>query len=43
MAFGSIVTRGLRELGVLDARAQPACHGMAQGALGWMIDQDTAD
>lgn len=37
-----IVTRGLRELGVLDARAQPACHGMAQGALGWMIDQDTA-
>lgn len=36
------VTRGLRELGVVDGRAQPACHGLAQGVLGWMIERDAA-
>lgn len=36
------VTRGLRELGVVDGRAQPACHGIAQGVLGWLLEQDAA-
>lgn len=35
-----LLTSGLRQLGVFDGRAQPACHGAAQGLLGWMIERD---
>jgi hypothetical protein len=30
----------LRALAVVDSRAQPACHGMAQGLLGWMLARE---
>jgi hypothetical protein len=30
----------LQRLAVVDGRAQPACHGMAQGLLGWMLAQE---
>lgn len=32
----------LRALGVIDRRAQPACHGFAQGLLGWMLARESA-
>ena len=32
----------LRSLGVFDRRAQPACHGFAQGLLGWMLAREAA-
>ena len=35
-----LVTSGLRELGVFSGRAQPACHGVAQGLLGWLIERE---
>jgi hypothetical protein len=31
---------GLRHLGVWDRRQQPACHGLAQGLLGWLIERE---
>jgi hypothetical protein len=31
---------GLRQLGVFDGRMQPACHGLAQGLLGWLLERD---
>lgn len=34
------LTGGLRHLGVFDGRAQPACHGAAQGLLGWMLERE---
>ena len=30
----------LKSLGLFDGRAQPACHGLAQGLLGWMLAQE---
>ncbi len=30
----------LRSLGLFDGRTQPACHGLAQGLLGWMLAQE---
>ena len=30
----------LKSLGVFNGRAQPACHGFAQGLLGWMLAQE---
>jgi hypothetical protein len=30
----------LRSLGVFDGRTQPACHGLAQGLLGWMLARE---
>ena len=30
----------LRALAVVDGRAQPACHGLAQGLLGWMLARE---
>jgi hypothetical protein len=30
----------LKSLGIFDGRSQPACHGMAQGLLGWMLAQE---
>jgi hypothetical protein len=34
------LTTVLRSLGVFHGRAQPACHGPAQGLLGWMLARD---
>lgn len=36
-----VVLRGLRELGVFTGPAKPACHGAAQGLLGWLLDRET--
>jgi hypothetical protein len=35
------LTSGLRQLGFFDGRAQPACHGAAQGLLGWFLERET--
>jgi hypothetical protein len=35
-----VVLRGLRELGVFTGPAKPACHGAAQGLLGWLLDRE---
>jgi hypothetical protein len=35
-----LVTGGLRQLGVFDRRTQPACHGVAQGLLGWLLETE---
>jgi hypothetical protein len=32
------ISRTLRELGVFAGRMNPACHGPAQGLLGWLVD-----
>jgi hypothetical protein len=34
-----MVARGLRQLGVFDGRVRPACHGLAQGLLGWLLER----
>ncbi|HUR56735.1 MAG TPA: DUF2851 family protein, partial [Opitutaceae bacterium] len=35
------LTGGLRLLGVFDGRNQPACHGIAQGLLGWLLERES--
>ena len=35
--------RALRELGILAARIQPACHGLIQGLLGWWLVREQAE
>lgn len=35
-----ILISGLRQLGFFDGRGQPACHGAAQGVLGWMLERE---
>jgi len=32
----------LRALAICDGRSQPACHGLAQGLLGWMLARECA-
>ncbi|MEO6002552.1 MAG: DUF2851 family protein [Opitutus sp.] len=32
--------QALRELEVFSGRARPACHGMTQGLLGWLIERE---
>jgi hypothetical protein len=32
----------LRSLAIFDGHSQPACHGLAQGLLGWMLARDNA-
>ena len=32
----------LRRLGIVDGRAQPLCHGRAQGLLGWLLEREAA-
>ncbi|MBL9189841.1 MAG: DUF2851 family protein [Opitutaceae bacterium] len=34
------ITGGLRRLAVFDGRARPACHGAAQGLVGWLIERE---
>jgi hypothetical protein len=36
-----LIVRELRRLGVFGGRASPACHGVAQGLLGWLLDRET--
>lgn len=36
-----MLTDGLRQLGFFDGREQPACHGAAQGMLGWMLARES--
>jgi hypothetical protein len=35
-----LLTTGLRQLGFFDGRTQPACHGAAQGLLGWLLERE---
>ncbi len=35
-----ILMTGLRALGIVDGKAQPACHGVAQGLLGWLLERE---
>jgi hypothetical protein len=35
-----VLAGGLRHLGVFDGRARPACHGTAQGLLGWLLERE---
>lgn len=35
-----LLTSGLRQLGFFDGRVQPACHGAAQGLLGWFLERE---
>lgn len=35
-----VLTRVLRQLGVCHDRGQPACHGFAQGLLGWFLERE---
>ncbi len=35
-----LLSRGLRELGVFTGPARPACHGAAQGLLGWLLERE---
>ena len=34
------LSSGLRQLGFFDGRAQPGCHGAAQGLLGWFLERE---
>lgn len=36
----ALLTSGLRQLGYFDGRGQPACHGAAQGLLGWLLERE---
>lgn len=36
----AVLTSGLRQLGFFDGRDQPACHGAAQGLLGWLLERE---
>jgi hypothetical protein len=36
------LTSGLRQLGYFNGRVQPACHGAAQGVLGWLLEREPA-
>ncbi len=35
-----VLSSALRQLGVFSGRSQPACHGAAQGLLGWLIERE---
>ncbi|MBI4623633.1 MAG: DUF2851 family protein [Verrucomicrobia bacterium] len=37
----ALLMTGLRGLGVFDGRGQPACHGGAQGLLGWLLERES--
>jgi hypothetical protein len=38
-----LLTKGLRQLAVHDGRDQPACHGFAQGLLGWLLAREAQE
>lgn len=35
-----MITRSLRQLGVHAGPAQPSCHGLSQGLLGWLLERE---
>lgn len=35
--------KGLRTLGIFDGREHPACHGAAQGLLGWWLEREARE
>jgi hypothetical protein len=35
-----VLPRALRDLGVFGGRQNPACHGAAQGLLGWLLERE---
>lgn len=35
-----LLLSGLRQLGYFDGRSQAACHGAAQGLLGWLLERE---
>ncbi len=35
-----VLVTGLRRLGVFDGHLRPACHGVAQGLLGWLLARE---
>lgn len=35
-----LLPTGLRTLGIFDGRENPACHGAAQGLLGWLLQRE---
>lgn len=35
-----VLLTGLRRLGVFDGHLRPACHGAAQGLLGWLLERE---
>jgi hypothetical protein len=35
------IHRGLRDLAAIGERRAPACHGLAQGLLGWLLSRDS--
>jgi hypothetical protein len=35
-----VVVRALKQLCVFDGRERPACHGAAQGLIGWLLEQE---
>lgn len=35
-----LLTSGLRQLGFFDGHEHPACHGAAQGLLGWLLQRE---
>jgi hypothetical protein len=35
-----LLLTGLRRLGVFDGHLRPACHGAAQGLLGWLLERE---
>jgi hypothetical protein len=41
--FPPSILRPLRDLGVSDGRANPACHGAAQGLLGWLLERERTE
>lgn len=36
------IHRGLRDLAAIGEERTPACHGLAQGLLGWLLSQDSS-
>jgi hypothetical protein len=38
-----LLARSLRGLGVVGSRDWPACHGLGQGLLGWLLEREQAE
>lgn len=38
-----LLSRALRQLEVFSGRARPACHGTAQGLLGWLVERERSE
>ena len=38
-----LLSRALRQLELFSGRTSPACHGVAQGLLGWLIERERSE